>query len=1687
MPSLAPSIILGAKRIAGIAPETEFTSELIDSLPRDVKLRVMDYITNATGMRDAELLIDRGLQRRAQALITDRPANADVPFVDSIPVQDALLAMRSEEGHKLIDNRDGSAITLETIMELADNQLIHEWYGREAKAIQGGGTSETPIINITPIGVRPAQLSESESSTNVGIHKDNTAFLNGARPNWFSHIFQDRPELYMPARALSELAGLFDAIGLSVVGKGEAGELDEFHTELVPRRFPRGVPELNTSAGALAAGFMRQLTAIPTEERLDISSNGELQFDTLREFVTTNKDKLRAAASSAYSFIEESDGEEFSEANQNSAIDSLFDSGSLGKAFVNSLGPDVANAARIRRETSLALSIEEAGKAAPKQLERELRVPDVSDVLDFVSKIEPGGGSELPAFIRLGLNMSLIGSAKKIATGEDLFDVSDSELEELSRPERILAEIVSFLSPLDLATVIGGGGAGGAVARKAIQKLIEKKFLKEGAETLGKKLAERGAAGAGALGTLEAVRESARQQAEGESVDFGEIFERGAKGGALGALLGVTGGLTASFGRIAQFVSEVGAGGTAAPLLEGQAPTFDDYLNFAGVVLGLKAAFGVAKIVRGDSGVEGINRNQIAKELQKKVETEGKSLQEAVDEVFGESIKLSPEDQVSFEAVTNKLFSELQRIQEGIKDEALQVRETEGQIVKEVLDLSRRLDEKVAKIESVDARAAAEGELQELRRSISETGEITERTLQDLSESELTDASSRLQETLRSDLDVQGTSPKLAQDIEPDGVRVDVSQKTFPKESPETVETSEFKAAPKDAILDPSASDKSLETRIEESKTDLKKAETPEERQRLGVDIENLESVKREASAVESGTTLGFMGSNPEIVGRLGKDVARAYDEISSATKNIIDKSKVQPEVKVGTTKAIEAMIEHDRQIRRAEFTSQKFTKIVEESVKSPERQMEMVHAYEQKMQGKHWDVLTEAEKDIVRWAAQEKAKLNKFVEDNDVLERLDDPDVNHIFHHWINPKTGQPYPATFGKFSKGLPQAKQRTIKTYEDGIEAGLKPATTNIGKLIGLEWESVMRAHQSRQMFRTLHNIGADPGVEIQLVKGGTHKPIRMIERWDQIKDQGLDENYERFDHPSLDKQISFINSAGDRVTFKGAVGIRKELFPFVRNYIENPKYSTYDQLNFATKSLKLGLSAFHVMSLAMQEVANFRIPFYNIPRGLRTRNEMGPELQLLHQEGLELFKGYEDTGSRNRFFEGVTIVGKVGNVATWPVKISRDFIFNVVQPGMKTSFAVDTYNKILPKYLDKGLTKERAARDAVKAADGHFSGEHFKRSLLESNRLMNKIYFSPEARVWWQRALLSPTWQREHLLVAKNVGKAFMPDKLIKKLALEDIGPIKAEYRKYALGAAMMITSADMYNYMTTQQMDGEGKHIWENPEGKGFAVRAWWDEPDYILTNEDGEKRVIQGGPAYIRPFKSIYEVAEWGSDPVKKFIYKLSPMVTATIKQLSPGLYDKQYEGIEDMPERLLDFVLDVSTPIAAEQTINVTKGKKTALSAVLPFFGMPTSKVKGSARVRKFYDLWKDTTEAAKAVSPGSNAAFNALQESDRRLYVYKISLDNFAKRLKSIRRKWSETLKSDLNKDEIQTRTKLFAEWMNETSNVGLLVGTMENAEVIDQLLLIDDRFITEFIKLGEKLEKQTSSEFFEQQETP
>lgn len=195
-----------------------------------------------------------------------------------------------------------------------------------------------------------------------------------------------------------------------------------------------------------------------------------------------------------------------------------------------------------------------------------------------------GLGDSLKNIGKLAYNESLTGLAQQAITGDVPFDLTGFDP---NMVEQIAGQIGSFVMPLDLAALFVGGGIGGAAGKVAVRE-----GFKLGGTALAKsavrQVVKRGVASAVTLGTYEGARgffEGKTKDGEYDPVDF---FKGFGKGAVMGGAIGATGGLAAPFGKAAELGAEFVTMGTAMPLVEGRAPTVNDYASAAGFLAGMK-------------------------------------------------------------------------------------------------------------------------------------------------------------------------------------------------------------------------------------------------------------------------------------------------------------------------------------------------------------------------------------------------------------------------------------------------------------------------------------------------------------------------------------------------------------------------------------------------------------------------------------------------------------------------------------------------------------------------------------------------------------------------------------------------------------------------------------------------------------------------------------------------------------------------------------------------------------------------------------------------------------------------------------------------------------------------------------------------------------------------------------------
>lgn len=657
-------------------------------------------------------------------------------------------------------------------------------------------------------------------------------------------------------------------------------------------------------------------------------------------------------------------------------------------------------------------------------------------------------------------------------------------------------------------------------------------------------------------------------------------------------------------------------------------------------------------------------------------------------------------------------------------------------------------------------------------------------------------------------------------------------------------------------------------------------------------------------------------------------------DELVAAARNLSDAtSKI---AKAGTEEAVKAfaqpkepgvvagretMLEHHKNWRDLEYQAKQMGRVFADAVPDKAARIAVRDALQNPSKIASLPPLQKA---MAEWLRSE-IKKAESVTDELGIERVElPPGVEYLPQIWKDPKTGKPYSSKYGKFARTTPRALRRTrtaegelkYLTYRAGEAAGLEAAYDNPGQIVGDYLQSIYGAKQSRVMFDALKKL--DAGNEVLLGKG--QRPARLIEDWGTLTKNAVTDDYVRFDGFRNFRYAG--ETEGTVRLVDKPVGVHKDLWPYLRNYFESPKYDGAYQAMQVAKQIKLGLSFFHPIQLAINTL-DMRGPKFlydvtgGIVKGLKSLERGDETMRTLYRNGLETHR-HPDVAPEGQVY-GLPLTGVAKKISNWTLEAPTRFIFQVVQPGLKAHIARVLYDRQLPKYLKKGLTKDEAARAVVKMVDQLYSGEDWRMAMLESNRAMAELYYSPEARVRWQKALISPTWQKVHWGMAADVGKA-----LKRKFSGDTSKPIDAERLRYFMGAVVTYTMANLYNYAMTQAMDDEGKFMFQNPEHKGYSVRAPWNSPD--------------GRAVYFRPLKTIFEVPEVITDmfhgEFKKVLSKLNPLVSGGI---TVAQNVKEGEWKEAGKE-----ATDIVTPISIS---GMTRPNQDNLSRALNLVGFPVSK----------------------------------------------------------------------------------------------------------------------------------------------
>ena len=208
-------------------------------------------------------------------------------------------------------------------------------------------------------------------------------------------------------------------------------------------------------------------------------------------------------------------------------------------------------------------------------------------VSDYKEEASEAFADYLPDVIKEGYNRSLTGQADELLSGKKRFDMSKWNPGVI---EDISATAASLLMPTDGYAIGTAAKAGGTAFKLIYNGLVRSGVGKKIAGKAVKQAVTRVGAGAGAFSTYSGLGSALRQQIDTGDINIDEVASQTLKGGLAGAITGGVGGVLTAKGAssLTKVAAETGALGTVSPLLEGRAPTPDDYFHTAGVILGVK-------------------------------------------------------------------------------------------------------------------------------------------------------------------------------------------------------------------------------------------------------------------------------------------------------------------------------------------------------------------------------------------------------------------------------------------------------------------------------------------------------------------------------------------------------------------------------------------------------------------------------------------------------------------------------------------------------------------------------------------------------------------------------------------------------------------------------------------------------------------------------------------------------------------------------------------------------------------------------------------------------------------------------------------------------------------------------------------------------------------------------------------
>ncbi|MCR5266789.1 MAG: Eco57I restriction-modification methylase domain-containing protein [Cyanobacteria bacterium RUI128] len=563
-------------------------------------------------------------------------------------------------------------------------------------------------------------------------------------------------------------------------------------------------------------------------------------------------------------------------------------------------------------------------------------------------------------------------------------------------------------------------------------------------------------------------------------------------------------------------------------------------------------------------------------------------------------------------------------------------------------------------------------------------------------------------------------------------------------------------------------------------------------------------------------------------------------------------------------------------------------------------------------------------------------AKFDKYWQNyKDAKGIISDEDIeNHISHLWNVGKKQKGILTNY--FNTNSRFAKPRTIETLVKGIEQGFEPRTLDIGEILKIQSDSLIKSANDSILAETLKKMRFNKEI---LIQPSGKAPADWVE----------------IDHPALNKAVYSGSTDNGIILSRRSVKVHPAVAEIIAPVFEVQKadnlgWKIYDNVNGTLKQIQLGFSGFHGYALTESAIGNSYLK--------DTLKHLNPKkfVDAIKNGNYDIFKqekvakdGIEhglrlgtpsDLNRSNveKFLSNIPFIGKLTEVNN---KILWDCLHN--------SFKIEAY-KIKCEEVGKDITDEQK-RSIAQWVNDSFGGQAWELLGVKNSTVkgMSRLLLSPD----W---LISTT--RQFMGMAENVPMSkWLENSNIKGLrkfaklsGVSDVGDTVGVRGKSArrFWATAMVFSVLFYNLINAMFRAKDRKEHPEYYSDNSLMSYTIWDNAlpadkastkimpyIFIGRNKDGSAR-------YLRLGKQFREVPEMISEPVSKLSMK-SATVPSALANVGLGY------SIGDIPKKLAgkDNEVYYNQEIwngygkfaKKKQGSDLAKGRvKTAVKSVAPF-----------------------------------------------------------------------------------------------------------------------------------------------------